>query len=465
MIAGSGRVHPASGRGWNLPARVRYAGAVDAASTQTGVTPAQRTGTPSPVPPRRWPETFRSLANREYRLFWSAMLVSNVGTWMQRVAQDWLVLVVLKAGGTALGITTGLQFLPFLILSPAAGILADRLPKRRLLIATNAVMGLLAVVLGGLVLTGAARVWHVYVLALLLGVASALDNPARQAWVSEIVGPDDVPNAVGLNSVSFNGARIVGPGVAGLLIAAMGTGPVFMLNALTFAAPVLALLASREPPPPDPGRARQVADGLRAGLCYVRARRDLVAVLVTVFGVGTFGMNFQMTNALVSSQVFHRGVAEYGLLGSIMAVGSLTGSLLAARRGRTRPGFVLAAAAVFAVVEIGLALMPTWWSYALALVPVGVAALTVITAANTYVQTSVVPEVRGRVLSLYLMLFMGGGPIGAPTVGWIAETFGARWSLAGGGLLALLFTGAAALVLRSSLAPIPSGATSGEASP
>lgn len=385
---------------------------------------------------------FRSLRHRDYRRYWSGMFVSNTGTWMQRVAQDWLVLVTLGGGAQAVGITTGLQFLPFLIAAPFGGVLADRLSKRRLLIATNTFMGLIGLTLGALVLTGAAEIWHVYVLAFLLGLGTAIDNPARQAFVSELVGPDDITNAVALNSTSFNGARLLGPAAAGLLIGLLGPGLVFVLNALTYAAPVIALMLIRPAAPPEPaddgaaGALSRMADGVR----YLRSRPDLLLVFVVMFGVGTFGMNFQMTMALMAADVYHRGPAAYGVLGTVMAVGTLTGALLAARRTTPRRRVVVIGAVLFGLLEAAVAFMPSYELFALSLIPVGVAVMTVLTSANAYLQTSVPEQMRGRVLSLYLVVLMGGTPLGAPVIGWVAAELGPRWSLLGGGALTVACT-------------------------
>ncbi|HEU4490908.1 MAG TPA: MFS transporter [Jiangellales bacterium] len=401
--------------------------------------------------------TFRSLRIRDYRLLWTGMAVSNVGTWMQRVAQDWLVLVLSGGSGVALGITTGLQFLPFLLVAPFGGLLADRLPKRYLLMGTNAAMGLLAAVLGVLAITGVAQVWHVYILAFLLGVGTALDHPARQTFVSDLVGTDDVANAVALNSASFNAARMIGPATAGLLIAAFGPGPVFLVNALTFAGPLVALALMRSAGALTPDTVERRPGMLRDGLRYVRGRPDILGVLAILFFVGTFGLNFQMTTALMATEVFGMGAGAYGLLGSIMAIGSLAGALLAARRGRPRRRVVVGAAVAFALLEIAAGLMPTYWLFAVSLVPVGIAALTFITTANAYVQTSVAPAVRGRIMALYIMVFMGGTPLGAPIVGWVGEQFGARWSVSGGGAIALAGTLLATAVMarRSGLVVRP----------
>lgn len=384
--------------------------------------------------------TFRSLSVRNYRIYASGALVSNVGTWMQRVAQDWLVLA-LTGSGTALGITTGLQLLPALLLSPLAGVVADRFPKRRVLMVTQVMMALPAALLGVLAITGVAEAWHVYVLAFLFGVGTAFDAPARQSFVVEMVGKDDLANAVGLNSASFNSGRMIGPAVAGVMIAALGSGPVatgwvILLNAVSYFAVFLSLVAlrARELRPATP--ASRGRGAVRAGVRYVRSRPDLVLILTTVFFVGTFGMNFQMTSALMATEVFGKGAQAYGVLGSIMAIGSLAGALVAARRERPTRRLVVGAALVFVVVEVAAGLMPTYLTFALVLPLLGLSALTMITAANAYIQLTVTPQMRGRVAALYLMVFMGGTPFGAPVIGWIGETFGARWTLILGGLVA-----------------------------
>ena len=391
--------------------------------------------------------TFRSLRNRNYRVYYAGGVVSNTGTWMQRVAQDWLVLQLTDNSGVALGITTGLQFLPMLLIGPLAGTLADRYSKRRLLIVTQAFMAAVAVALGLLVLTDLVQVWHVYVLAALLGIGTAVDNPARQSFVVEIVGPEDLPNAVGLNSASFNLGRVLGPASAGLLIELFDTGPVFLLNALSFVA-VIAALMRMDPdtlaPSPRAGRARgQVREGIR----YVRSRPDLVTVMALVFFVGTFGLNFQLTTALMATEVFDKGAGQFGLLGSVMALGSLSGALLAARRGRPRLRLLLLAALAFGLIEVVAALMPTYLLFALLLIPVGISALTFITAANSTMQLGVDPIMRGRVMALYMAVFFGGTPIGAPLVGAVAEAFGARWSIILGGVVSAVAAVVAAVVL------------------
>ncbi|HEX2314460.1 MAG TPA: MFS transporter [Thermomonospora sp.] len=381
---------------------------------------------------------FRSLRVRNFRLFAAGQVVSNTGTWMQRVAQDWLVLDLTHGSGTALGITTGLQFLPLLLFGLWGGVLADRYPKRRILMVTQATMGLLALVLGVLAITGTAEVWHVYALAFGLGMATVLDNPARQTFVVEMVGRRDLPNAIALNSASFNGARVLGPAVAGLLIAVAGTGPVFLINAASFGA-VLFGLAAMSRNELHPAELVPRAKGqLREGLRYVRGRRDLVLVLVLVFFVATFGMNFQMTTALVAREVFGTGASSFGLASTMLAVGALTGALLAARRVRPRMRLLLSAALLFGLLEVVTGLMPTYWSFLVMLVPTGVALMTFTTAANATMQLSVAPEMRGRVMGLYMFVFLGTNPLGAPLVGWMAEQFGPRLSIVAGGVAAAL---------------------------
>jgi MFS family permease len=399
--------------------------------------------------------TFQALSNRNYRLYAAGGVVSNTGTWMQRVAQDWLVLQLTGNSGTALGITTGLQFLPMLLLSPYAGLIADRFPKRRLLQVTQLMMAVPAVALGLLAVTGVAQPWHVYVLALVFGIGTAFDAPARQSFVSEIVEPELLTNAVGLNSASFNVARIVGPALAGVLIAALGsgaeaTGWVILLNAVSYGAVIYALQQMR---PEDLDTAELAARGkgmIREGLRYVRGRPDLMLVLAIVFFAGTFGLNFQMTSALMATDVYGKGATEYGLLGTTMAVGSLAGALLAARRGRPRYRLVVLAALAFGVVEILAGLAPSYLVFVLWTPVLGITALTMITAANATVQLGTTTMMRGRVMALYMMIFMGGTPVGAPIVGWIGETFGARWTLIGGGLGTILGVLLAAAVFSRS---------------
>jgi MFS family permease len=308
-------------------------------------------------------------------------------------------------------------------------------------------MGTVGAVLGLLDITGVVQVWHVYVLALLLGVGAAVDGPARQSFVIEMVGREDLPNAVGLNSASFNLGRVIGPALAGFLIVAVGTGPVFLLNAASFLAVIYALKRMRVSlltPVPRVDRGKgQVLEGIR----YLRGRNDLLLVLVIVFFVGTFGLNFQMTSALMATEVFHKDAGGYGILGSIMAIGSLSGALLAARRGRPRLRLVVMAAVAFGVVEIAAGLMPTYLAFIALLIPLGLCQMTMLNSANATMQLGVDPMMRGRVMALYMAVLMGGTPLGAPLIGALAETFGARWSLIGGGLVSAGATLVAALLL------------------
>ncbi|PYI39203.1 MFS transporter [Arthrobacter psychrolactophilus] len=392
---------------------------------------------------------FSALKVFNYRLWVTGALVSNIGTWMQRVAQDWLVLTILtNNSGTAAGITTGLQFLPIIFLGPYAGLLGDRVNKRKLLLLTQTAMGFCALLLGILVVTNTVQLWHVYVLALLLGVASAFDAPSRQAFVSEVVGKADVPNAVALNSASFNLARLAGPGVAGLVIAMVGTGPAFLINAASFVAVIFSIWKMRVHELIPPIKVPRAKGQIREGLMYIRQRPDLLMIMILVFIVGTFGMNFQITNALMATTVFNLGPGEYGLLGSVMAIGTLAAALLAARRKKTRMLYVVGGALAFGVTVGVAAIMPSYFWYAVALVPVGLAALTFMNACNTTVQLTTDATMRGRVLAVYMVVLQGGTPIGAPLVGWIATEFGARWSLGLGAVVALV-AGFAALILMN----------------
>jgi MFS family permease len=390
--------------------------------------------------------TFSALRVPNYRLWATGALVSNTGTWMQRVAQDWLVLTVLTHNsGVAVGITTGLQFAPVLLLAPITGAAADRWNRRRLLMWTQATSGVLALILGMLVVSHAAQLWHVYLLAAALGVVAAFDSPARQAFVSEMVPIETLPNAVGLNSASFHAGRLIGPGVAGLLIHWYGTGPVFLINAVSFAAVLVSLSrmrVERLSPVPRPPRGK---GAIRAGLRYVRGRPDLMLIMAIVGMVGTFGLNFQLTTALMARTVFDKGSGEYGLLGSVMAIGSLGGALLAARREHPRIALLIGATGAFGGFCVVSALMPTYTTFAISLIPVGLSSLTLMTAANATVQLSTTPAMRGRVMALYMAIFMGGTPIGAPVVGWVGEQFGARWTILVGGLVSLV-TAAVAVV-------------------
>lgn len=397
--------------------------------------------------------TFRSLRNRNYRLFAAGQVVSLTGTWAQRVAQDWLVLELSDNNGVALGVVTGLQFLPVLLFGLYGGVLADRYSKRRLLIGAQAAMGVLALLLAVLDLTGTVALWHVFALAFALGTASAIDVPVRQSFVAEMVGADDLPNAVSLNSATFNSARIVGPAVAGAAIASVGTGWVFLANAISYVAVLAGLSAMRADLLRPSKRLARGRGQLREGLRYVRSRPELMVPMVLVAVVGTVGLNFQLTLALVAKEVFDRGAASYGLLSAMLAVGSLIGALASARRSRPpRQLSLFVAALAFALLEVGVALAPTFAIMAVLLVPTGVAVLIFTTMANAIVQLGSAPQMRGRVMSLYVLVFLGGTPFGAPVVGAVAEAFGPRTALALGGVatgLAVAVAGVWALQARS----------------
>lgn len=401
---------------------------------------------------------FRALSIRNYRLWVVGALVSNIGTWMQRVAQDWLVLTELTDhDGTATGIVTGLQFLPMLILGPYAGLIADRYDKRKVLICTQSFMALCALVLGGLVVADAAELWHVYLLATALGIGSAFDAPARQAFVSEIVPGTHLTNAVALNSANFNLARLAGPGIAGLVIAAFGTGPAILINGASFIAVLFSLTTLDREQIRPATRVRRGKGQIVEGFKYVRGRRDLLLIFSLAFVVGTFGLNFQLTNAMMAAEVFGVGAGEYGILGSVMAIGTFAGALLAARRSHPRWRYIIFGAIFFGLSALASALMPSYLFFMLSLIPVGLFALTFLNSCNVMVQTSVPSHYRARVLGLYLMVVQGGTPIGAPLVGWLATLFGPRMALGVGASLSLI-AGLLALIMwqkyRSDAVPI-----------
>ncbi|MET9255700.1 MFS transporter [Streptomyces sp. NPDC048182] len=387
---------------------------------------------PSPPLAPRKASMFSSLKVRNYRLFFTGQVVSNIGTWMQRIAQDWLVLG-LTGSSAAVGITTALQFLPMLLFGLYGGVLVDRLRKRPTLLVTQSAMALTALALAALTLTGHVQVWHVYLAAFATGLATVVDNPARQSFVSELVGRDQLQNAVSLNSANFQSARLVGPAVAGLMITGVGTGYAFLANGLSFVAPLGCLLLMR---PRELHAVRRTPRGkgqLREGLAYVAGRPELIWTIVLVGFIGTFGFNFPVFLSAFADDVFTAGAGEYSLFNTLVAVGSLTGALLAARRGTARLRLLIAAALAFGLLEVVAALAPTLWLFALLMVPIGIVSMTMNVTANTSVQMATDPAMRGRVMSLYMMVFMGGSPIGAPIVGWVTDTYGARVGFAAGG--------------------------------
>jgi MFS family permease len=373
---------------------------------------------------------FRSLSLFNYRLWFIGALVSNVGTWMQRTAQDWIVLTELTDhDAVAVGITMALQFGPQLLLLPVSGLIADRVDRRKLLMLTQSLMALLGLGLGLIMLLGVAELWQVYGFALGLGIVSAIDAPARQAFVSELVSDRSIPNAVALNSASFNGARLIGPALAGILIAVVGAGWVFMINVATFVVMLAALKMVRTSELQPSPRASRERGQIRAGFRYVASRPDIVVILVIVFLVGTFGLNFAIFTATMATVEFGRGASEYGALSSILAIGSVAGALMAARRDRPRMGVAILAAIAFGFACLVAGLMPGYWSFAVSLIAVGFCSMTLLTSANAYVQTTTVPVLRGRVMAVYMAILAGGTPIGAPLVGWVSNQYGPRWAL------------------------------------
>ena len=380
---------------------------------------------------------WRSFRHRNYRILFAANAVSNIGTWAQRIAQDWLVLELTNKG-SYLGLVTALQFAPFIFFSLHGGALADRFNKRKVLIWTNIAGGLSAGVLGVLVLTNVVNILHVCILALMLGISSAVDGPVRQAFTSEVVGEDDVSNAVSLNSANFNAGRLIGPAVSGLLIAAFDTGPSFILNAASYVFVIMALLVLKEESFFYRSTS-QAMTSVREGLRYAKARPDIYVVLLIVFFMSTFGLNFQIFNALMATQAFNRGPASYGLLGTFMAIGSLSGALLSTRLERFRSvRFIIGASIVFSICVIVISFMPTFATYAIFLPLCGLSALTTLVNANSYVQVNSDPAIRGRVLGIYLLIFMGGAPFGSSLIGVFSDAFGIRETVAGCGVISLV---------------------------
>jgi MFS family permease len=374
--------------------------------------------------------TFRSLRIFNFRLWTAGSLVSNTGTWVQRVAQDWLVLTQLTHhDASALGIVMSLQFAPQFLLLPWTGLAADRLNQRRLIMLTQATMGVLALILGVLTVAGVVQLWHVYVFAFLSGSAAALDAPVRQTFVAEMVGDDDLHNAVALNSTSFNAARMLGPAVAGLLIATVGIGWAFLLNGLSFAAVLISMSFFRLSELRPNARAHQTTSGFSEGFLYVWRRPDLRAILIMLFLIGTFGLNFPIFISTMAVSVFHSDARGFGLLSSIMAVGTLAGALLSAHRGKSGLTPLLVGAVVFGIGCALAALAPGYWWFAAALVVIGAAALTFTNGTNSIMQLSTEPAMRGRVMALRVGVALGGTPLGAPIVGWVANHFGPRWAL------------------------------------
>ncbi|MCU1777779.1 MFS transporter [Pseudomonas sp. 14P_5.3_Bac1] len=396
--------------------------------------------------------TFRSLRSPNYRIWAAGALVSNVGTWMQRTAQDWLVLTQLTPhNAAAVGIVMALQFGPQLLLLPWTGFAADHYDQRKLLIFTQAVMGLLALTLGVFTITGFVQLWHVYVFAFLSGCASAFDAPVRQIFVAELVGEKDLSNAIALNSTSFNMARMIGPAVAGVTIASVGTGWAFLLNGSSFFAVLASLFFLRVSTQHTKVRALRTKGSLTEGMRYVWARPDLKAILLMLFLIGTFGMNFPIFISTMAVTVFHADARGYGLLTSTLAIGTIAGALIAAGSERPRFKSLLTGAAVFGFGCMLAAVAPNYWTFAIALVVIGVGAMTFSNTTNSLMQLTTEPAMRGRVIALRVAVALGGTPIGAPIVGWVADHLGPRWALVVGAVSGILAVGVALYTIKRQL--------------
>lgn len=369
---------------------------------------------------------WRSFRHRNYQILFPANTVSNIGSWAQRIAQDWLVLELTNNNGTYLGLVTAVQFAPVLAFSLHGGKLADRFNKRKVLILTNIIGGAASLALGLLVITDLIALWHVFVLAGVLGISTAIDAPVRQVFTTEVVGQSDLPNAVSLNSANFNAGRLVGPAISGGLIAAFGTGPSFIVNGFSYLFVIAALIKLNEKAFFHLDRPK--SDGsIREGIAYAKARPDIYVVMLIVFFLATFGLNFQIFNALMATQEFGLGPASFGLMGTFIAIGSLTGAIGSARLERFRDTkFVIKGGITFSISIMVLAFLPSYSLYILWLPICGVTALTTLVSANSIVQTSTDPAIRGRVMGLYLLIFMGGTPFGSPLIGATTDLVGIR---------------------------------------
>ena len=369
---------------------------------------------------------WRAFRHRNFRILFPANALSNIGTWVQIIAQDWLVLQLTDNNGFYLGLVTAIQFVPVMLLSLHGGVLADRVDKRKLLIATNTLAALACYALGILVVAEVIELWHVFVCAAVLGIASAIDAPIRQSFTAEIVGDDDVANAVSLNSANFNMGRLVGPALSGILIANFDTGPSFLINATSYLFVISSLFFMRSSDFFSQKKEKTLGT-IREGLRYAMARPDLYVVMALIFFASTFGLNFQIFNALMATKEFGKGPASYGLLGTYVAIGSLAGALISARLERFRDSMlVVRLGVVFSLVVIATAFMPTYWTYSLWLPIGGVSALAMLISANSYVQVNSDPAVRGRVMGIYLLIFMGGTPLGSLFIGYMTEAVGVR---------------------------------------
>jgi MFS family permease len=404
--------------------------------------------------------TFPSLENRSFRLLLSGLLVSGTGGWIQRIAQDWLVLTMTDSP-TAVGVVTAFQFVPTLLLGLHGGLLADRFPKRNLLLATQVSMALTAAALAALTLSGVVQVWHVFALAFVLGVVAAVDNPARQSFVSEVVTGPQLPNAISLVSCTFQIGAMTGPVIGGVLMSTLGAGYAFAVNAATFIGPVVALSLMRDTTPrrtpPAPTGATAAVDGslvqpdadeagasaprARAGVAYARQTSTVLWPIVMVGAFGFFTISLPVTLAAFAKNEFHTGASGLGLLNAMVALGAMGGALATARRQRPlRLRTVGYAAWALACAMLLASAAPQQLLFTLLLVPVGAANLGFLTKAQSLVQLATVPHLRGRVVGLYMLVFIGSGAVGGPVVGWMAETYGARVALLVSGVVPALVT-------------------------
>jgi MFS family permease len=378
-----------------------------------------------------------SLHVRNYRLFFFGQLVSVAGTWMQTVAQSFLVLD-LTHSGTQLGFTTAARFLPMLAFGPAGGVYADRLDKRRVLYATQTLSGLLAAAFAILIATHSMTLLLVYVLALALGFVGVFDNPARQSFISEMVPPGELANAVTLNSVAMNMARVFGGALGGAIAAALGLALCFTANAISFGAVLISLAVMRKADLFPARKVERKPHQIRQGLSYVRSTPELLIPLVMIAVVGTLAWEFQVTLPLMASKVFHGGAAAYGVMASVMGVGAVVGGLISAGRPRPRARALCLAAIGWGIAILAAAVAPDMPLELAALIFVGYGSITFNSFAKTSLQLAAKPTMRGRVMALWALAWLGSTPIGGPVVGWIGQEAGARWSLVVGGLATLI---------------------------
>lgn len=398
--------------------------------------------------------TLDSLTVPNYRRYFAGQIVSITGNWMQMVAEAWLI-VQLTQSGTALGVTVGLQFLPILLLGALGGVLVDRCDKRKLLMVTQALMALPALALWALTASGAVEVWMVYLLVLARGMILAVDNPARQTFVMELVGPEKVVNAVSLNSVIIHSARIVGPMLAGGLIVLIGVAPCFLVNALSFAAMLVALRGMDRSRLWTPARTPRKSGQVRAALAEVRRNPNLKIPLLMMAVIGTLSFNFQVLLPLFATFTWQGTATTYAVLMAAMGLGAIAGALIAGFRGNVSAHLLVSSAALFGVAQLAAAAAPTEWVQLLVLVPLGAASVTFAAGVNASLQLAA-GEMRGRVMALYSVVFLGSTPIGAPLVGALAEAFGPRWGLVLGGLAALGTAAVAAVAYRGVAVPTSS---------